>query len=307
MRRLRRALSNGQVLLAAGILALFVAVAILAPQLAPPNDPENPSSTRIVEGNRRAMPQPPSEQALLGTTVGQLDIYYSLVWGTRSALRFGLLVAASTAMIGLLVGAVGGYFGGLVHGLITRVTDGFIAFPAIAAIWLIRQVMMPPNIYAELTPLQQAFYGLHLTPVLVALILFSWMPYARLVSVNMIQLRQAEYVQAARAMGMRKRRIIWRHLLPNALSPILVMASRDVGAMVVLAAAFNFIGMGRSTEWGDLLVLGRDYVIGLGGNPLSYWWVFVPATLALVLFGIGWNLAGDALRDVLDPHLNDRS
>jgi len=285
VRRLRRALLNGQVLLAAGILALFVAVAILAPQLAPPDDPENPSSTRIVEGNRRAMPQPPSEQALLGTTVGQVDIYYSLVWGTRSALRFGLLVAASTALIGLLVGAVGGYFGGLVHGLITRVTDGFIAFPAIAAIWLIRQVMMPPNIYAEPTPLQQAFYGLHLTPVLVALILFSWMPYARLVSVNMVQLRQAEYVQAARAMGMRNRRIIWRHLLPNAL----------------------FIGMGRSTEWGDLLVLGRDYVIGLGGNPLSYWWVFVPATLALVLFGIGWNLAGDALRDVLDPHLNDRS
>jgi len=303
VRRLRRALSNGQILLACGILSLFVGVAILAPQIAPPDDPANPSPFRFAGESRGGMPRPPSPEALLGTTVGQLDVYYSLVWGTRSALRFGLAVAVSTAIVGLLVGAVSGYFGGLVHGLIMRITDGFLAFPAIAAVWLIGQVMMPANIYAELTPLQQTFYDLHLSPVLVALVLFSWMPYARLISVNMIQLKQAEYVQAARAMGMRNERIIRRHLLPNALSPVLVMASRDVGAMVVLAAAFNFVGLGGSTEWGELLVVGRDYVIGLGGNPLAYWWVFVPATLALVLFGIGWNLLGDGLNTVLDPRI----
>ena len=303
MRRLRRALSNGQIVLACAILGLFFAVAILAPWLAPQDDPENPSATRAVGNSRQVMPQPPSKEALLGTAPGQLDIYYSLVWGTRSALRFGLVVAVSTAIIGVLVGAVSGYAGGTVHGLVMRITDGFLAFPAIAAVWLFGQVMMPPNVWTERTPLQQAFYDLNLSPVLLALILFSWMPYARLTSINMIQLKQTEYILAARALGMRSTRIIRRHLLPNALSPVLVLAARDVGAMVVLAAAFSFIGLGGGTEWGEMLVMGRDYVIGLGGNPLAYWWVFVPVTLALVLFGIGWNLLGDGLSTVLDPHI----
>lgn len=301
MRFLRRALANGQVRLACAILGLFILVAILAPQLAPPDDPANPGATRLAGASHQYMPKPPSPEAPLGTTSGQLDVYYSLVWGTRSALRFGLLVALSTALLGVLIGAVGGYFGGLAHSLIIRVTDGFLAFPVIAAVWLIRQVVMPPSIWDDPTPLQQTFYDLHVTPVLGALILFSWMPYARLVSVTMVQLKQAEYVQAARALGLRNARIIRRHLLPNSLAPVLVMASRDVGAMVVLAAAFNFVGLGTSTQWGELLVVGRDYVIGLGGNPLAYWWVFLPATLVLVLFGIGWNLLGDGLNTVLDP------
>ena len=84
---------------------------------------------------------------------------------------------------------------------------------------------------------------------------------------------------------------------------IVVLGARDVGAMVILATAFTFIGLGGSTEWGMLLVAGRDYVIGAGGNPLTYWWVFVPTTLALILFGIGWNLLGDGLNTVLDPRI----
>jgi len=303
VRRLRRALANGQILLACVILSLFLAVAGLAPLLAPPEDPENPSMIRIVGGSHKAMPQPPGEGALLGTGVGQIDIYYSLVWGARSALRFGLMVALSTALIGALVGAVGGYFGGMVYSLIMRITDGFLAFPGIAAVWLIGQVLMPANIFAEPTPLQQTFSDLHLTPVLLGLVFFSWMPYARLISVHMIQLKQTEYVLAARAVGMRDSRIIRRHLLPNALSPLMVLAARDVGGMVVLAAAYDFIGMGGGGEWGMLMVAGRDYVIGAGGNPLVYWWVFLPATLALVLFGIGWNLLGDGLNTVLDPRI----
>jgi peptide/nickel transport system permease protein len=103
--------------------------------------------------------------------------------------------------------------------------------------------------------------------------------------------------------GARNRRVILRHLLPNALSPAVVMAARDVGAVVILASAFTFIGMGQSTEWGTMLVQGRDYVIGLGGNPLSYWWVFLPVTLALILFGVGWNLLGDGLNDFLNPQI----
>ena len=301
MRGLRRALANNQVRLACLILLIFFLVAILAPVLAPPDDPANPSTTRVVGRPRVGLPEPPSREALLGTTPGQLDVFYSVVWGTRSALRFGLVVTLITAVIGTLLGAISGYAGGIVHSLVLRVSDGFLAFPVLAAVWLIGQVMLPATVWDEPTRLQQIFLDLHLSPVLVALILFSWMPYARLVSVNVRQLKQADYVMAARAVGVPGARIIRRHLLPNALAPVIVVAARDVGAMVVLAAAFDFIGMGGGTVWGQLLAVGRDYVIGLGGNPLAYWWVFLPATLALVLFGLGWNLLGDGLNAAMDP------
>lgn len=303
MKRLRRTLSNHQVLLGCVIVGTFVVIAVLAPLLAPPDDPENPGTTRVVGRPTDLTPHPPSEEALLGTVPGQLDIYYSLVWGTRSALRFGLVVALSTTFIGILVGAVSGYFGGMVEGLAMRVTDAFLAFPAIAGVWLLQQVMMPSTPFGELTPIQQVFHDLGLDPVLLTLVLFSWMPYARLTHANVVQQKQAEYVQAAASLGMRDTRIIRRHLLPNVLPPVVVLGARDVGAMVILATAFTFIGLGGSTEWGILLVAGRDYIIGGGGNPLTYWWVFVPTTLALILFGIGWNLLGDGLNTVLDPRI----
>lgn len=303
MKRVRRFLANRQIFLGCVIVGAFIVVAILAPRLAPPDDPENPGPTRVVGRSYDYTPHPPSEEALLGTVPGQLDVYYSLVWGTRSALRFGLVVALSTGFVGILVGAVSGYFGGVIEGLALRVTDAFLAFPAIAAVWLLRQVMMPASAFADLTPIQQVFYDLGLDPVLLTLILFSWMPYARLTSANIAQQKQTEYVQAATSLGMRNTRIIRRHLLPNALPPVIVLAARDVGAMVILATAFTFIGLGGSTEWGILLVAGRDYVIGGGGNPLTYWWVFVPTTLALILFGIGWNMLGDGLNTVLDPRI----
>ena len=303
MKRAGRFLRNGQVLVGCVIVGFFVVVAILAPQLAPPDDPDNPSTTRVIGKYYDPMPREPNKEILLGTAPGQLDIYYSLVWGTRSALAFGLTVAVSTALFGILLGAFSGYVGGAIHGLIMRVTDAFLAFPVIAGVWLLRQVIMPATPFGELNAIQQTFFDLGLDPVLLTLILFSWMPYARLTSANVVQLKQTEYVEAARSIGARKRRIIGRHLLPNALSPVIVLGARDVGAMVILATAFTFIGLGASTEWGQLLVISRDYIIGLSGNPLTYWWVFVPTTLALIFFGIGWNLLGDVLNTVLDPRV----
>lgn len=303
MRRARRLLWNGQVLGGLVLVGFFVVVAILAPWLAPPDDPDNPSTTRVLGKYYNPVPQPPSEEALLGTAPGQIDVYYSLVWGTRSALALGLTITVTTALIGILLGALSGYAGGILLGLTMRVTDAFLAFPVVAGVWLLRQVLMPASPFGELTAIQQGFMDLGLSPILLTLVVFSWMPYARLISVNITQLKQTEYVQAARSIGARKRRIIGRHLLPNALPTVVVLGARDVGAVVILTTAFTFIGLGGSTEWGDLLVTSRDYIIGSAGNPLAYWWVFVPTTLALILFGIGWNLLGDGMNTVLDPRL----
>jgi peptide/nickel transport system permease protein len=291
-------------MLGVAIVACFVGVAILAPWLAPPDDPDNPSTTRVVGKWYDPVPRPPDDELLLGTAPGQIDIYYSLVWGSRSALKLGLSITVTTALIGILLGAVGGYAGGIFLGLTLRVTDAFLAFPVISGVWLLQQVLMPASPFGDLSPIQQAFFDLGLSPILLTLIAFSWMPYARLTSANVVQLKQTEFVQAAKSIGVRKRRIIGRHLLPNALPPVMVLGARDVGGMVVLTAAFTFIGLGGSTEWGDLLSTSRDYIIGSGGNPLTYWWVFVPVTLALILFGIGWNLLGDGLNTVLDPRIS---
>ena len=167
-------------------------------------------------------------------------------------------------------------------------------------------MILPPRLNDAPTWLQRTLVNLKLDPVMLTLILFSWMAYARIINANMTQLKKSEYVAAARSIGAGNLRIILRHLLPNALAPAIVLLARDIGAMVVLEAAFTFIGIGGGTEWGIMLASGRDYVIGLGGNPLAYWWVFLPLTLALVLFGLGWNLLGDGLNALLNPRTQRR-
>ena len=109
-----------------------------------------------------------------------------------------------------------------------------------------------------------------------SLVLFSWMPYARLINASVLRLRNAEYVISARALGAGHARIILRHLLPNTVSPEIVLAARDVGGMVILQATFTFIGLGGNSPWGYFLAMARNWVVGPGGNPLTYWWTYIP-------------------------------
>ena len=306
MRGLRRFFFNWQNLLALAIVALYVFVALAAPWLAPPDDPDSPAPFQIADAagrtaSSRRVPVPPNQDLPLGTTPGGNDVFYSIVWGTRPALRFGLVVALTTACLGTLIGAISGYAGGLLNRLVMRVTDAFLTFPAIAGVFLFQQVLSSINPEATPALLERVLLALKMDPLMLALILFSWMPYARIINANVARLKQEEYALAARTIGATHPRIILRHLLPNGIAPAIVMAARDVGGMVVLEAAFTFIGVGGGSPWGMLLVSGRHWIIGPGGNPLAYWWVFLPATLALILFGVGWNLLGDGLNNALDP------
>ena len=127
------------------------------------------------------------------------------------------------------------------------------------------------------------------------------MPYARLTNTVVLRNRGEEYILASRSLGAGRLRLIFRHLLPNSIAPVIILAARDVGYMVLLQAGFTFIGLSRSSEWGVLLSLGRNNVIGPGGNLFTWWWTFFPPTLAILLFGVGWNLLGDGLNDWLNP------
>jgi ABC-type dipeptide/oligopeptide/nickel transport system permease subunit len=193
-----------------------------------------------------------------------------------------------------------------------RIADAFLAFPVLPAVIFVRQIigaileqtgamLVRGEWYAQDTFTSFQNVLLSLDPVMWSLILLSWMPYARLVNTSVLRLRGTAYVQAAKALGAGHARIVLRHLLPNAISPAIVLAARDVGGMVILQATFAFIGVGGNSPWGAMLGIGRNWIIGPGGNPLVYWWTYLPTIAALVVFGVGWSLFGDLLNDWLNP------
>lgn len=302
MRFINRFLSHWQNILALMIVFFFFEIAVAAPWLAPPENPENPAYFRTPPGMRvtsLGKPLPPSDTLPLGTAPGGSDIFYSLIWGTRSAMRFGLMAALITGIFGIVLGAVSGYIGGWFNRLTLRITDAFLTFPVIAGVFLFNEILRPGYYRTIRAILQDVLFNFG--PVLLALILFSWMPYTRIINANMSRLKQVEYAMAAKTIGASHARIIFRHMLPNIIAPAIVLIARDIGAMVMLEATFTFIGVGGTLPWGVILASSRDWIIGPGGNPLVYWWVFLPATLTIIFFGMGWNLFGDGLNDALDP------
>lgn len=301
LKRWRYFFKRRQNVLALVIIGCFVLVALFAPYLAPPENPDHPGYYKLVGDPRKVvLPQPPSEGLPLGTTSRQQDVFYTLVWGTRATLRFGLIVALTTAILGTSVGIISGYIGGGINFAVLRITDAFLAFPLLAGVLLLFYVLLSSNPEAPLPLWRSTMLRFELTPVMLAFILFSWMPYTRLINATVVRQKASEYVVAAEAMGATNTRIILRHLLPNVMTPAIILVARDIGNLIILEAAVAFVGLG-GLPWSNMLVSNRDFVIGVSGNPLTYWWTFLPVTLALILFGIGWNLLGDGLNDFLNP------
>lgn len=286
-------LSNPRFLLGGLIVLLFVAVAVAAPWIAPPNE-EN--AYLIPSGGISLKPAPPSAEHPLGMMEGERDIVYGLVWGTRAAFKIGLPVALGRALIGVVIGLVSGYYGGPLDAVLMRITDAFLSFPIVAAVLVM------------LTFFGGGWLGIHTGGVnriiVLALILFGWMQYARVMRGNVLSVREEEYVEAAISIGASHPHIIVHHILPNASQELLVLVTSDIGAMVVLAAMFSFIGLSGSkalADWGQMLNWGRNWIIGSPANPFQYWYMYAPPSAAIVLFSIGWNLIGEGLREVLDP------
>jgi len=295
--------------------AFFVFIAIAAPILAPPDDPENPSYYHQTNMGISRKPEAPSQEAILGTVDRHYDVYYSLIWGTRQSLKFGLSTALVAAIIGILIGTVSAYVGGHLDNIVMRITDAFLSFPIISAVALFVQLqsLLSPEQYGgilifrgqgvtDLNLFQQII--LNTDPIFLALILFSWMPYARFIHTQVLEIKHTQYIDAAKVVGVRSWRIMWRHILPNAISPIIVLATRDIGRMVVIQATFTYIGLGGDSAWATILSLGSKWIIGPGGSLFNHWWVYLPITLMLLFFNISWNLLGDEMNVHLNPQAN---
>jgi peptide/nickel transport system permease protein len=273
----------------AGIILVMynVIVAILAPILAPPKMydpyliPPDPALGYRID------PLPPSPTHPFGTTRLSVDLYYGCIWGTRFAFQIGLEVIVPTLIIGLILGLLAGYYGGIIDEIIMRFTDIILAFPGLILAM------------AFVSALTRAGWKT-IDAAILAITLIGWPGYTRLIRGEVLRVKTEDYVEAAKASGASDIRIMLRHVLPNSIYSLIVVVTLDFGTIVLTAAALSFLGLGSPpgyADWGKLVYDSMAYV----SQGFRYWWVYTIPGMFIVLFVLGWNLLGDALRDVLDP------
>jgi peptide/nickel transport system permease protein len=273
-RPFRRFMRNTGGMIGLVLLVILILIALLAPVI-------SGSPTEQDIANRL---KPPSAEHLMGTDQLGRDVWARVANGASISLQVGFAVVVLSVLIGVTVGLIAGTLGGAWDNLLMRVTDIFFAFPSL---------ILAMAIAAALGP--------NLTNTVIAVALVSWPIYARLVRANVMALREREFVEAARALGGSRLRIMFRHLFPNTLTPIFVQASFDVGAAILTAAGLSFIGFGAQPpipEWGAMVSETRNYIAE------AFWAPTFPA-LGILLTVLAFNLLGDALRDVLDPRGRD--
>ncbi|MEW6226871.1 MAG: ABC transporter permease [Bacillota bacterium] len=271
------------------LLIGFIAVAVLAPWIIPAPEQFKSEPYRIPRYGWDSTPTPPSKEHPMGLTQGQYDILYGVVWGTRTAFKVGLIVVGASCVIGIAIGSISAYIGGRTDEVVMRVVDIFMSFPFLIAAVVITCVL-----------------GKGLDKVMIAMVSFWWMGYARLLRGNILQVKQEEYVLAARAAGASHIKIVLRHILPNTIFPVLIQASMNLGSVVVTASSLSFLGLGAPegyADWGQMVSFARNWLLGDPGQPLKYWYTVLYPGGAIVLFVLAWNLIGDAFRDILDPKI----
>jgi peptide/nickel transport system permease protein len=284
------------------LLVFFIAIAVAAPVLAPPHNPARPFD--IPHEGYSSEPHLPSPAHIFGTTEGQYDIYYGVIWGTRTAFLVGLIVTGSALLLGVTVGAIAGYYGGWIDDVLMRIVEVVLAFPfLLAAITLAAVLLGAKSIDISLGDwhiVQLTLNGIWVG--LIALAAFAWPTYSRLIRAEILTLKNRDFVTAARAIGANDAQILIRHILPNAIFPTLVYASLDIGSYVVSFAALSFLGLGAEegyADWGQMISHARNWIPSLSKYPHI---VLYPG-LAILLFVMSWNLIGDAFRDIIDPRL----
>ena len=282
---LHRIFRNPSAIIGFTLLLFFAAVAVFAPYIAPPKYAHNPYL--MPHKGFSPTPKPPSEKNIFGTTAGQYDIFYGAVWGTRTAFKIGLFVVAIAALVGVALGVVSGYYGGIIDEILMRFVDIVFAIPLLV-----------------LTMAIVVAFGRGLDNVMIALAMVQWRNYVRVMRSGILTLRELDFVLAAKIMGVSNIKIMIRHILPNGIYPVLVMAFMDIGSMVIVAAFMSFIGLGAPkgyADWGQMVALARNYIVGPPDDPLKYWYTIAIPGGCIVLFVLAWNLIGDALRDAFDP------
>jgi ABC-type dipeptide/oligopeptide/nickel transport system permease subunit len=254
---------------------LLVTMAVFAPVIAP----FDPNKVSILDSKKT----PSSEHWFGNDDVGR-DILSRVIFGSRVALIVGLGATTIAVIIGVTVGATAGFFGGKIDTILSRFVDSLMSFPLLALLLILSAVLGPS-----------------LRNVVIVIGCSVWASYARMVRAEVLSLRERDFVHAARAAGARNFRIVARHVVPNALGPVVIFASLQVGGIIILESALSFLGLGvqrPTASWGTMLSDGRDYI-------RNYPHISMAPGIAITLTVLAFNLIGDGLRDALDPRQRD--
>jgi peptide/nickel transport system permease protein len=260
-------------LLGLGILLGWIAVGLLAPIL-----PLEAQNGRVQIENKL---QSPSLNHLFGTDDVGRDVFSRVIYAARTSVPAGMLVVLLAGTIGSVLGALSGYLGGVIDSVIMRACDGVLAFPSIILAMAIAAVRGEPSLQNAMT----------------AVVFVLWPEYARLMRGQVLAIRNNEYVTAAESIGATRPRVLFRHIMPSTDAPIVVKATLDVGAAIVLTAGLSFIGLGAvppTAEWGAMVSQASK-------TGVQYWWYHTFPGLAIVSVVMALNFFGDGLRDALDP------
>jgi peptide/nickel transport system permease protein len=255
------------------IVAGFVFVAAGAPLIAIQNPLAQDLTHRL---------SPPSAAHPFGLDSLGRDVLSRVVYGARISVVSGVAVVSAAVTFGVAAGTAAGWHGGWWDEVLMRVTDMFLAFPSLVLAMAISAILTPS-----------------LTNALIAIAIVSWTSYARLARAQALAIRHRDYIDAARAQGARDLTIVVRHLIPNAVAPLFVQATLEIGGIILTSAGLAFIGFGAqppTPEWGVMVSEGRSFL-------MDQWWVATFPAVAILLLVLGFNLLGDGIRDVLDPRL----
>jgi peptide/nickel transport system permease protein len=275
LRRLfwKRFRKNHLAIIGGFIVAVLFAVALLAPFISP-YDPGQINIKKVL--------QEPSSEYLFGTDALGRDVLSRMIWGSRISLMVGFVAVGIASLIGVFLGALAGYYGRWVDNLIMRFVDIMLCFPTFFLILAV-VAFLEPSIWN----------------IMIIIGVTGWMGVARLVRAEFLSLKERDFTIAEKALGAKDLRIIFRHILPNALAPVLVSATLGVAGAILTESALSFLGIGvqpPTPSWGNILTAGKD-------NIEIAWWLSLYPGLAILITVLGYNLLGEGIRDAIDPRL----
>jgi len=269
----KRFSKNRLAVIGAVTVLLLITVSLFAPFIAP----YDPTAINVHD-----VLSPPGNTHLLGTDELGRDVFSRIIWGSRVSLKVGFVAVGIAIIIGIFIGALAGFYGGKIDAILMRFVDIMLAFPTFFLILAVIAIL-EPSIFT----------------IMVVIGITSWMDVARLVRAEFLTLKERDFVGAARAIGATDARLIFRHILPNALSPVFVAATFGVAGAILIESGLSFLGLGvqpPDPSWGNILTAGKD-------NIEVAWWLSLYPGLAILITVLSYNLVGEGLRDALDPRL----
>jgi peptide/nickel transport system permease protein len=275
-------LSNPTTVIGLVIIVAMIAMALFAPFITEPNQPDPYQMPR--DWNAVRMP-PLTPGFLLGTTSEGGDVLYGIIWGSRTSLQLSIVVVGVTVTIGVIIGSIAALAGGWVDEVLMRIVDVFLSIPELIFALAIAAILGPS-----------------FTNIILSLCIVFWVKYARIMRAQILLIKQNEYVDAARVIGDSRFNIFRRDILPNAITPVMVQATLDMGNIVLIGATLSFIGLSEAgiAEWGVLVSEGQ------AGIASGRWWASTFPGLMIFLWALAFNLVGDGLRDALDPRTESK-